>query len=184
MSCACTCCDCNPLGWPVEDIDNWHRASGHDVPLRITLDPDVIERRRAMIIEEAGEVELVLRELRGTIVAASEGIPGSAPWVPELAADAAKELADLYWVTVGAMLELGLPMDEILREVSASNWSKITCPDCGGCGDQHGADRTCSACRGSGIKLERDENGKIRKGPNYRPADLGQIIADAMPGGE
>ena len=56
--------------------------------------------------------------------------------------------------------------------------------NCGGCGDQHGADRTCSACRGSGIKLERDENGKIRKGPNYRPADLGQIIADAMAGGE
>lgn len=183
MSCACTCCDCDPLGWPVEDIDNWHRASGHEVPLRITLDTAVIERRRAMIIEEAGEVELVLRELRGTIIAADEGIPGSAPWIPELAADAAKELADLYWVTVGAMLELGLPMDEILQEVSASNWSKIRCPDC-----RHGyhpeTDRRCTKCGGSGIKLERDENGKIRKGPNYRAANLGQIIADAMPGDE
>lgn len=165
----------------MEDIYQWHCMSGHAMPDSIHLDPAVIERRATLIREEAREVMESLRKLRVESIASHLAERGDST---SIVAAVSKELADLYWVTVGAMLEIGLPMDEIMREVSASNWSKITCPDCGGCGDQHGADRTCSACRGSGIKLERDENGKIRKGPNYRPADLGQIIADAMPGGE
>ena len=64
----------------------------------------------------------------------------------------AKELADLFIVLHGTVLEFGLQqvMDEVMEEVHRSNMSKLG-PD--------------------GKPIYR-EDGKVMKGPNYREADL------------
>jgi predicted HAD superfamily Cof-like phosphohydrolase len=65
-----------------------------------------------------------------------------------------KELADLRYVVDGTAVSLGLPIDSAFAEVHASNMSKL------------GAD---------GRPIRR-EDGKVLKGPNYRPADMTQFV--------
>ena len=72
---------------------------------------------------------------------------------PDLVA-AADALADIRYVTDGASLEWGIPLEKCLREVHRSNMSKL------------GAD---------GTPLLR-EDGKILKGPHFTPPALGDIL--------
>ena len=72
-------------------------------------------------------------------------------------ADLAKELSDLVYVVNGCALEVGLPLNDVFTEVHLSNMSKL------------GAD---------GKPLYR-EDGKVRKGPNYREADILGILGVA-----
>lgn len=65
------------------------------------------------------------------------------------AAEITKELADLRYVTDGAAVALGLPLDAAYGLVHDSNMSKL------------GADG----------KPIRREDGKALKGPNYQPAE-------------
>jgi len=62
----------------------------------------------------------------------------------------AKELADLVYVAYGTAIAYGFDLDDVLEEVHKSNMTKV--------GDD-------------GKPLYR-EDGKILKGPNYRPPDL------------
>lgn len=62
----------------------------------------------------------------------------------------AKELADVIVVCVGTALELGIPLDRVWAEVHASNMTKS-------------ADHTRA-------------DGKILKGPDYRPPDIHKAI--------
>lgn len=62
----------------------------------------------------------------------------------------ADALADLIYVLVGTALELGIPLDRVWAEVHASNMTKS-------------ADHTRA-------------DGKILKGPNYRPPDIHKAI--------
>lgn len=62
----------------------------------------------------------------------------------------AKELADLVYVTYGAALRFGIDLDAALREVHRSNMTKV---------DDNG-------------QPQFREDGKVLKGPNYRPADM------------
>lgn len=71
--------------------------------------------------------------------------------------DAAKELADLLVVTYRAALVYGIPIDDVMHEVYKSNMSKL------------GRD---------GSPIFRDD-GKILKGPDYKPADVESIIRKA-----
>lgn len=66
----------------------------------------------------------------------------------------AKELADVVVVTAGAALEYGIPLDRVLAEVMRANESKLG-PD--------------------GRPLLRAD-GKVLKGPNYRPPDLRRAL--------
>lgn len=68
--------------------------------------------------------------------------------------EAADALADIRYVTDGAALEWGIPLEKCLREVHRSNMSKL------------GAD---------GKPLLR-EDGKILKGPNFTLPDLKTIL--------
>lgn len=68
----------------------------------------------------------------------------------------AKELADVIVVCVGTALELGIPLDRVWAEVHASNMTKSA--DC------------------------TRADGKILKGPDYRPPDIHRAIWGA--GGE
>ncbi len=65
----------------------------------------------------------------------------------------AKEAADLDYVVAGLRVECGIPGDEIAAEVHASNMSK--CVD---------------------GRVQRRSDGKVLKGPNYRPADVESIL--------
>lgn len=69
-------------------------------------------------------------------------------------ADLAKELSDLIYVIYGCALEFGLDLDRALAIVHTSNMSKL----------------------GEDGKPIRREDGKILKGPNYKPADLSELV--------
>lgn len=61
-----------------------------------------------------------------------------------------KELADLMYVTIGAAVTFGLPLEEVFYEVHKSNMSKL----------------------GEDGKPIYREDGKVLKGPNYKEPDL------------
>ncbi len=65
-----------------------------------------------------------------------------------------KELADLQYVLSGMVVALGIPMQETFRRVHQSNMSKLV----------------------DGHALKR-EDGKVLKGPNYKPPFLDDLAA-------
>jgi predicted HAD superfamily Cof-like phosphohydrolase len=71
-----------------------------------------------------------------------------------------KELADLRYVTEGAAVSLGLPFEDAFKEVHRSNMSKL------------GED---------GRPVKRPD-GKVLKGPNYREADMTQLVPGVIEG--
>ena len=68
--------------------------------------------------------------------------------------EVADALGDLIYVIYGAALELGIPMEDVLAEIQASNLSKL------------GAD---------GKPIYR-EDGKVLKGPNFFPPDIRSVL--------
>lgn len=68
--------------------------------------------------------------------------------------NAFKEICDLVYVLMGYCIVRGWDFDEAFFRVHLSNMSKL------------GQD---------GVPIRR-EDGKIVKGPNYKPADLGDLI--------
>lgn len=66
----------------------------------------------------------------------------------------ADALADLTYVVYGTAVSYGIPLDEVFEEVHDSNMSKL------------GED---------GLPLVRAD-GKILKGPNFRPPDIASIL--------
>lgn len=69
-----------------------------------------------------------------------------------------KELCDLLWVTYQAAAFFGLPIEQAFRRVYESNMSKL----------------------GDDGKPVLREDGKILKGPNYKPANLGDLFDDGQ----
>lgn len=67
----------------------------------------------------------------------------------------AKELADLLYVVYGTADVYGIPIDDVFREVHESNMSKL---------DDNG-------------EVLRREDGKVLKGPNYRPPNLDKFFS-------
>jgi len=65
-----------------------------------------------------------------------------------------KELADLQYVISGFAVRLGLPLEQAFNRVHRSNMSKL---------DDDG-------------KPVYREDGKVIKGPNYRPVDLEDLV--------
>lgn len=69
----------------------------------------------------------------------------------------AQELADVVYVAYGTAYSLGIPLDAVLAEVHRANMSKM--------GDD-------------GRPVLR-EDGKVLKGPNFRPPDVAAVISPA-----
>jgi predicted HAD superfamily Cof-like phosphohydrolase len=65
-----------------------------------------------------------------------------------------KELADLQYVVSGFAVRLGLPLEQAFNRVHKSNMSKLD---------------------DDGNPIYR-EDGKVVKGPNYRPVDLEDLV--------
>lgn len=82
-------------------------------------------------------------------------------WEEYLDAEAADDLveiadalADIIYIAYGTAVAYGIPMDRVFAEVHASNMSKL--------GDD-------------GKPIYRDD-GKVLKGPNYRPPQIAKIL--------
>jgi len=69
--------------------------------------------------------------------------------------EVADALADLLYVTYGMAHEFGIPIDEVFEEVQSSNMSKLG---------------------GDGKPIYR-EDGKVLKGPNFRPPEIEGVLA-------
>lgn len=68
--------------------------------------------------------------------------------------EVADGLADILYVTYGAAAEFGIDIDEVFAEVHRSNMSKL----------------------GKDGKPVLREDGKVLKGPNFRPPDIPAIL--------
>lgn len=111
-----------------------------------TARPGLAEHRRALLTEEAGEAAEALTELAAAL--AEDGDVAAAYRA------VAKELADVLYVTYGAADALGIDLPEVFVEVHRSNMSKV---------DADG-------------RVLRRADGKVLKGPGYRPPDLGDLV--------
>lgn len=78
------------------------------------------------------------------------------PTDPQNRADLVEELADLLYVTAGAAVWAGLPVEEALRRKHASNMSKLD---------------------DNGQPIRDPATGKVLKGPNYKPPSLLDLVA-------
>lgn len=137
-------------------VREFHSVFGHPSPESPSLNPDVslIQLRMRLISEEYGEVMADFQKLLARVRTGKS----SHDEVWSTYRDLLKELADLRYVVDGAAIALGLPIEEAFAEVHASNMSKL------------GLD---------GRPIVRDD-GKVLKGPQYREADMGRIIPDAI----
>lgn len=143
----CTDATC-PGNWPYggvartpdQLVAEFHEVFGvgaEDYPDIATQSDTTIEMRCQLILEEAQEAVDAIR---------ARDLVG-----------AAKELADLAYVTYGAARRFGIPLDAVVAEVHWSNMTKLD---------------------DDGKPLFR-EDGKVLKGPNYQPPDILRVLQDA-----
>jgi len=119
----------------IESVKEFHETYGLPVLDTPTLVPDRHKLRLALIVEEAEELAEAMDE--NDLV----GI-----------ADA---LGDLAYVVIGAALEFGIPLEEVVDEIHLSNMSKL----------------------GAGGKpIYRESDGKVLKGPNYSPPNIAKVL--------
>ena len=72
---------------------------------------------------------------------------------PQRLAELARELADVVYVAYGTAITHGIDLDAVIAEVHRANMSKL---------DEHGRPVV--------------RNGKVQKGPNFRPPDLATLF--------
>ncbi|MFC7879022.1 hypothetical protein [Isoptericola sp. NPDC057391] len=113
--------------------------------------PGLAEYRRALLEEEAGEAAEALADLASALAAGGD--------VAAAFRSVAKELADVLYVTYGAADALGIDLPAVFVEVHRSNMSKV---------DADG-------------RVLRRADGKVLKGPGYRPPDLDGLVV-GLPG--
>lgn len=105
--------------------------------------PDNLTLRRTMIREEAQEVDAEFTALAARFEAGDPVAPGDL-------APLAHELADLLYVTYGALDALGIDADAVFAEVHRANMAKLGGP--------------------------RREDGKLLKPEGWQPADVRGVI--------
>ena len=126
-------------------VAEFHRKHGAPVLDRVATPAEMEARRHLrlnLIEEEASE----LAEALGVLIDGDRRTPD-----PIAVADA---LADLAYVTIGAALEWGIPLDRVFAEVHRSNMTK-----------------TPGKVRG---------DGKILKGEGYDPPRIGEVLGGAL----
>lgn len=128
-----------------ERLREFHRAIGLTPPACPTVPgAGVLALRRTLVAEEYAETEAEFVALTAR-VAAGEAL------APEDLTPLAHELADLLYVTYGALDLLGIDADAVLAEVHRANLSKASGP--------------------------RRADGKQLKPEGWRPADVRGVIA-------
>lgn len=135
-----------------ERLSEFHRAVGQPPPTRPTV-PSIglLALRHTLIQEESAEVSAEFSALAARL-------DGEGPLSPLDLAPLAHELADLLYVTYGALDQLGLDAEAIFAEVHRANLSKASGP--------------------------RRADGKQLKPPGWQPADVRAVIAAALTGSD
>ncbi|GAA5514615.1 hypothetical protein Dcar01_03371 [Deinococcus carri] len=125
-------------------VTHLHRRFGFTVPEQpAPPSPDLLTLRRTLIREEAQEVEEEWGRLEARLQA-GENVP------PADLAPLAHELADLLYVTYGALTTLGIDADAVFAEVHRANMAKLGGP--------------------------RRADGKLLKPEGWQPADVRGVI--------
>ncbi|EYB69535.1 hypothetical protein DEIPH_ctg004orf0043 [Deinococcus phoenicis] len=125
-------------------VREFHQAFDLTAPGRPTVPgPDLLALRRTLIREEAGEVDAECVALAARLDA-GENVPAA-----DLA-PLAHELADLLYVTYGALTALGIDADAVLAEVHRANMGKLGGP--------------------------RRADGKLLKPGGWQPADVRGVL--------
>lgn len=125
-------------------LREFHRTIGADSPQRPTPPtPERLRLRWTLIEEEVGEVRA---EVDGLLPRLSAG----EALAPADLAPLAHELADLLYVTYGALDQLGIDADAVFAEVHRANLSKANGP--------------------------RRADGKLLKPAGWRPADVRGVL--------
>ena len=115
-------------------------------------DPTIWQMQQRLIVEESHEF-IAESRLSIHMQANTQRAFSNAEWQRQHAATL-KELADLAFVCFQYAAAMGWDLDEALNRVWTSNMSKL--------GDD-------------GQPVRRDD-GKVLKGPNYRPPDLTDLV--------
>jgi predicted HAD superfamily Cof-like phosphohydrolase len=136
-----------------EHVARFHSIVGQ--PNNVPMDLDTMKLRRKLILEEATEllesIDLVIHHKLGPIVSPSED-------QLEAVENMIKEMADLQYVLSGMAATFGINLDVAFNRVQASNLSKL---------DDNG-------------KPIFREDGKVLKGPNYKPPVLTDMARELM----
>jgi predicted HAD superfamily Cof-like phosphohydrolase len=117
-----------------EQVEEFHRTYGLPVETTYTLLDDRKDLRYSLIFEELCELSDAMKD--NDIV------------------EVADALGDLMYVVIGAALEFGIPIDDVVDEIHRSNMSKL---------DENGS------------PIYR-EDGKVLKGPGYFPPNIAKIL--------
>ena len=122
-----------------DKIVEFQRAMGGEAPDLPTVPSDkTLDLRKTLIREEYEEVV----EALDALVAQRDD--------PTLLANLMHELADLLYVTYGAMVTCGVDADAVFAEIHRANMQKASGP--------------------------RRADGKVLKPPNFKPADVASVI--------
>lgn len=116
-------------------------------PIDEVMTVDNLELRRSLITEE-------YQELMEEISSISLDLARGRKPPVERKANLLKELCDLQYVISGLAVAFGLPLQPAFNRVHASNMSKLDA---------------------DGNPIYR-EDGKVMKGPNYRPPNLEDLV--------
>jgi predicted HAD superfamily Cof-like phosphohydrolase len=133
-------------------VVEFHEAFGAPIALTPTVPP---EERRKLRCQLLLEETLEFVKASGFIVriGTHEDFVFTPAFEPDVA-EAADALADIRYVTDGAAVEWGIPLEKCFREVHRSNMSKL----------------------GEDGKPILRADGKILKGPNFTLPDLKSIL--------
>ncbi|MBS6101971.1 MAG: GNAT family N-acetyltransferase [Actinomyces sp.] len=138
-------------------VRQFHEVYGLPVKLgeKPTADTERVHMRMSLVSEEFAELTTALyggeagQIIGRAVTAAREADDGTRDTI-----EVADALADLVYVAYGMALECGIDLDEVLREVQASNMSKL------------GAD---------GKPIYR-EDGKVLKGPGFFNPNIARVL--------
>lgn len=109
--------------------------------------PSLLELRKRLIEEEVKELFAEMDRALEELDTAGEISEGTHVQL-------LKELADVQYVLSGTAVTFSLPLEEVFNRVHKSNMSKL---------DANG-------------KAIRREDGKVLKGPNYKPPELKDLV--------
>lgn len=138
-------------GGNARKVREFHQAIGESPPEKPTYPDERLLRLRRRLIEE--EVAEVMESLDALAQALHPVPSGSGTDLAEREAkfaEAAHELADLLYVTYGALVWFGVDADAVFAEVHAANMRKTSGP--------------------------KRADGKQLKPPGWQPADVAAVI--------
>ena len=161
-------------------VREFHEAFGvpvNDEP-QVAIGKDRMFLRSSLILEEANEsieaMKCVILEFGDKV-----GETMQAEFKLEEIADG---LADLLYVTFGACLEFGIPIEEVFAEVHRSNmskmWSTREVDEAQEIGSNP-SELTFTECKTGNERpfyIAKRADGKIIKSPSYSPADIQKVI--------